>query len=469
MRPGARVYLIAVCGTGMSALAGLLKERGCVVAGSDINSYSPVKELLEELQVPVKLEYDVKDLQKFQPDYVVIGNFVRADNPQAQFVLKTGIPYGSLPSCLEDFFLQETENLVVVGTHGKSTTATCLAFLLNELELSPSFFIGAVAKNFRRSFQVGEGRHFVLEGDEYDTAFFDKESKFLHYRPKVGIWTSLEFDHADIFSSMDRIEQMFLKFVELIPSDGRLIYCRDSERIHELVEGSAPSVPTWSYGFHPGADFCLRSFEQSAEGMSFVLGDQSFSSSQMGSFNALNFSAALLAAHSTGLSFESLSQALKRFEGLKRRQERVYQTSKVEVIDDFAHHPTAVREVIQGFRLRSPEAKIMVYFEPRSNTTRRAIFQTEFVRAFEKADFVFLPEVFRKEVLDPEDCLDVPRLVSDLKLSGRQAYGPMTKAEMLEETKRQILKLQDPIIILVLSNGSFDGLTKDLISLTMKS
>lgn len=461
-----RVYLIAISGTGMSALAGLLKQKGCSVSGSDIACYPPVSELLENWRIEIDLGYHVDHLVDFRPDYVVIGNFVRRDNPQAQYVLENNIPYGSLPSTLENYFLQKTNNLVVAGTHGKSTTSTLLAHLLESAGRDPSFFVGAVSLNHGASSKLGSGMEFVLEGDEYDTAFFDKESKFLHYRPRTGIWTSLEFDHADIFKSLENIEKMFEKFVQLIPADGYLVYCRDYDRIHQLVAGvwkDKIKAKVLSYGFHSESDYQIREYEASSAGMRFSCLDIPFESQMSGQFNAQNFSAAAIVGHLCGLSAEELRRGVSGFRGLKRRQEVRAERNGSRVIDDFAHHPTAVHQVLDGIRSRYLKDRIIVFFEPRSNTTRRSIFQNDFVKAFSSADFVVLPQVFKPEALPENDRLDVTRLIHDLNSAGVESFGPMTTEEMIE--KAAALLKSGPCTFVVLSNGSFNGLHQKLISL----
>lgn len=464
LQKSSRVYLIAIAGTGMSALAGLLKDRGCEVAGSDVACYPPVSDLLRDLQVDVKLEYDPEHLRKFKPDYVVIGNFVRKDNPQAIDVLERGIPYGSLPSTLENYFLTKTYNIVVAGTHGKSTTATCISHLLKEGGRNPNFFIGAVSNNLGKSFEWSGGEDFVLEGDEYDTAFFDKESKFLHYRPKTLVWTSLEFDHADIFPSMERLELMFQKLLQILPGDGELIYCRDWERVHELSQKFCPSnVPKTSYGFHSEATHRILDFRESEEGVSFTLDGEPYRSTMPGRFNAQNMAASIIAARRRGLRPDQIRQGLANFKGLKRRQEVRIERKGYAVIDDFAHHPTAVREVLGALRKKYPTRKLCVFFEPRSNTTRRKFFQHEFVEAFQSADRVMLPEIFRKEALADEDRLDVAQLVSDLNRRGTKAAGPLSVDQMLIEA--EALCRDGAWTFIVLSNGAFEGIHHRLISL----
>lgn len=467
LKPGSKIYFLAICGTGMSALAGLLKQRGFVVAGSDVNDYPPVGPLLKSLGIPVHLNYDIEDLKKFAPDYVVVGNFIRRDNPQAQYVLEQKIPHGSFPSTLEDFFLKTTENIVVAGTHGKTTTTACMAHLLQACGKDPSFLVGGVPVNFEQSFHVGQGKHFVLEGDEYDTAFFDKESKFLHYRPKYAILTSMEFDHADIFVNEEAMVKMFRKFVHLIPADGVLFYCRDWQSIHAMVANEKIKAKAVSYGLHKDSDFKIENFKETPEGMSFEVAGTSFKNSMTGSYNALNFTSAILVARQIGLSDTEIGSALASFRGVKRRQEVRARIGDHIVIDDFAHHPTAVRETLKGLRSKYPKHQLVTFFEPRSNTSRRNIHQTEYENAFLGADFLMLAPVFKPEVFAEDQRLNVEKICEALRAKGRGAEGPLSIDAMI--TRSLELAKKSPCLFTILSNGSFDNLHERLIDQLKKS
>ncbi len=463
LKPGSRIYFLAICGTGMSALASLMKSRGCIVAGSDIASYPPVGDFLRTSGIPVDIGYDVEKLKAFKPDYVVIGNFIRRDNPQAQFVLDSNIPYGSFPSTLEDIFLEQTQNFVVVGTHGKSTTTICLAHLLAQAKRDPSYLVGGIPINFSSSAHLGEGKDFVIEGDEYDTAFFDKESKFLHYRPTYGLMMSLEWDHADIFPTPAAMEKMFRKFMHIVDAKrGAIVHCADWARLTEILNEEKPAAKRISFGFSESADHRISDFRDGEGGMTFTLRGQRFENSMTGKFNAQNFAAAILSAHEAGVSLDPLAQGLKSFKGLKRRQEVRAQIGKHLVIDDFAHHPTAVDEVVRGLKSKYPHHQLVVFFEPRSNTSRRAVLQDKFDRAFENADVTLLAPVFKIEALPENDRLDIPRIVNRLSAMGKKAFGPVVIDEMTSIAKK--MSTEGPCLFLVLSNGSFDGLHEKLIS-----
>jgi len=461
--PQSRIYFLAICGTGMSALAGLLKQRGHIIAGSDVAAYPPVGDLLKNLGIPVHLDYDVEDLKQFQPNYVVVGNFVRRDNPQAQYVLESKIPYGSFPSTLESFFLETTQNLVVVGTHGKTTTTSCLAYLLKAGKADPSFLIGGVPLNFEKSFHFSDGKYFVIEGDEYDTAFFDKESKFLHYKPNMGIFTSMEWDHADIFPTVESMEKMFRKFVHLIPEhSGALLYSSDWPRIIELVAEEKPKCEKVTFGFNSYSNHVIQDFMENEKGLAFTLDGTRFTSEMTGKFNAQNFAGAVLAARRCGIADSEIQKGLRDFRGVKRRQEVRAIIGQSLVIDDFAHHPTAVQRVLQGLRSKYPKHKIVCFFEPRSNTSRRNILQKDFESAFVDADEIFIADVFRSEALAEEQRLDLQSIAEAHRALGKNILAPASESEMISRALE--LAKKNPCAFVLLSNGSFNGLHDKLIS-----
>ncbi len=464
LKPGSKVYFIAICGTGMSALAGLLKDRGYKVAGSDVAAYPPVGDLLKSLKIPVHIGFDVSDIQKFAPDYVVIGNFVRRDNAQAQWVMDQKIDYGSFPSTLENFFLQESTNVVVLGTHGKTTTTSCVAHLFTHAGLDPSFLVGGVPLNFEKSFHFGKGRNFILEGDEYDTAFFDKESKFLHYRPTYGLFMSLEWDHADIFPTPEKMEAMFRKFLHLIPpkGEGALFYCSDWSRIGQIIQEEGMQQEVISFGFEPYARHRIEAYEDGPKGMSFQIDKAKFKSQMSGTFNAQNFAAAILVGRRCGIEDKTLAKGLAEFKGVKRRQEVRAKIGNSLVIDDFAHHPTAVRRVIQGMRAKYPDHRLVVFFEPRSNTSRRNVLQKDWETAFVDADEVFLAPVFKEEALPENERLDLKAICEVQREHGKLMTVRATTEDMVGRSK-EIFAQHPQTLFVVLSNGAFDQLHEKLI------
>lgn len=469
--PGSKIYFLAICGTGMSALAGLFKERGYQVAGSDVNAYPPVGPLLKSLGIPVHLNFDVEDLKKFAPDYVVVGNFIRRDNPQAQYVIEAKIPYGSFPSTLEDFFLYKTENIVVAGTHGKTTTTSAMSHILAACGKDPSFLVGGIPLNFNKSFHVGQGKYFVLEGDEYDTAFFDKESKFLHYRPHHAILTSMEYDHADIFSNEESMVKMFRRFIHLIPKHGTLYYCRDWESVHRMVLEEKIQGQTVSYGFHAESQHRIESFMDLPEGLRFsfsacrshakATAEPVWTNAMSGRYNALNFASCILVARSLGIEDENIAKALQNFEGVKRRQEVRARIKDHLVIDDFAHHPTAVAQTLKGLKNKYPHHRLVSFFEPRSNTSRRNIHQREYESAFSESDALMMAPVFKPEAFEENQRLNVQNICRAQQKLGREAFGPLTIDQMIEKSIE--LSRKGPCLFAILSNGSFDNLHERLI------
>jgi UDP-N-acetylmuramate: L-alanyl-gamma-D-glutamyl-meso-diaminopimelate ligase len=446
----------------MSALAVLLKSRGYRIAGSDIAAYPPVGDLLKREQIPVHLGYDVDDLKKFDPDYVVIGNFVRRDNLQAQYVLENKIAYGSFPSTLEEFFLTKTRNFVVTGTHGKTTTTACISHLLQFAGKDPSYLIGGVPINLPASSHFGSGGDFVIEGDEYDTAFFDKESKFLHYRPHFGLMMSLEFDHADIFANAEVMEKMFRKFMHLVPEDGIIFYCADWKRLSDILREEKPRAKQISFGFNDESGHVIENFMDDENGLSFLLDGTRFKNSVTGKFNAQNFTAAILACRAAGIADEVLVRGLEEFRGVKRRQEVRGQVGKHFVIDDFAHHPTAVREVIRSMKAKYPAHKLVTFFEPRSNTSRRAVLQKEFESAFVGSDLALVAPVFKIEVLPENDRLDIAQIIKSHSFKDTKVVGPIAVNEMIDRAVE--LSVKHACVFLILSNGSFDSLHEKLLS-----
>jgi UDP-N-acetylmuramate: L-alanyl-gamma-D-glutamyl-meso-diaminopimelate ligase len=457
------VHLIAACGVGMASLAGMLKEKGFRVTGSDANVYPPMSTQLASLGIMLRSPYAAKNIPD-DTDLVVVGNAVPRENPEAQEAVRRSLPALSMPQAVADFFLEGKESIVVAGTHGKTTTTSLLAWSLFALGADPSFLVGGIPKNFPVSYRVGNGPHFVIEGDEYDTAYFDKGPKFLHYRPRIAILTSIEFDHADIYRDLPHLKESFRKLVRILPKDGLLVASFDYPDVVEVAKGAA--CPVLYYGVendgaaHPGEDLwrvkCLPDqgefsrfrMERGGEAHDFRL-------RLPGRHNAGNAAAGALALFRLGYPADRVAVAFAGFEGVRRRQEVVGEIGGVLVIDDFAHHPTAVRETIRGIRERYPDRPVTAVFEPRSNTSRRKIFQEEFARALSGADSVILAGVFGAEKFPPEDRLDPGEVVDAVRESGRDAW-------YIEEVDRIVEHLAAAArpgdMILIMSNGGFGGI-----------
>ncbi len=453
------VYLMGIGGIAMGTLAAMLMEKGFRVTGSDQNLYPPMSHHLERLQIPVYLGYDPKNLEHANPDLVIVGNVIRRDNPEALHVMERRLPYLSMSEAISRFFLKSHRSIVVAGTHGKSTTSGLVAWQLFHGGLDPSAFIGAFLKDWSASHRLGDGPYMVVEGDEYDTAFFDKGPKFLHYQPHIGVLTSIEFDHADIFKDLDAIRAVFSRFVELIPENGFLILNMDDpecRRLENLCKGTV-----MGYGASPEASWRLLdlAYHEGCVTIRFRDGlsgkETELMSHLPGKHNALNTLAVVAACRLAGMDHTSLAKGLKCFRGVKRRQDCIGEVCGILVIDDFAHHPTAVQETIRALKLFYPSRRLIAAFEPRTNSSRRNIFQEEYSRAFDDADVVCIKIPPGMEAVPESERLDSAKLV-------REIESRQVKAGLFEGTQELIDYLLNEgkrgDVILCMSNGSFDGL-----------
>jgi UDP-N-acetylmuramate: L-alanyl-gamma-D-glutamyl-meso-diaminopimelate ligase len=457
------VHLIAACGVGMASLAGMLKEKGFRVTGSDANVYPPMSTQLETLGIRLSSPYAAGNIPE-DTDMVVVGNAVTRDNPEAREAVRRGLPALSMPQAVADFFLGGKESIVVAGTHGKTTVTSLLSWSLYALGADPSFLVGGVPRNFPVSYRVGGGPHFVVEGDEYDTAYFDKGPKFLHYRPRIALLTSIEFDHADIYRDLSHLKESFRKLVRILPEDGLLIAFADYPDVVD-VAGEA-GCPVWYYRSTPVAGSSLgdspwvvRTLPEDGDFSPFRLerGEEAhdFRLRLPGRHNAGNAAAAALVLFRLGYPADRVAEAFLGFDGVRRRQEVVGEFGGVLVIDDFAHHPTAVRETIRAIRARYPGRPVTAVFEPRSNTSRRRIFQREFAGALSVADSVVLAGVYGAEKFPPEERMDPGEVVASIQAGGREAF-------YIEEVDRIVEHLcvgtRPGGLILLMSNGDFGGI-----------
>jgi len=456
------IHLIAVAGVGMSALAGLLKAAGYRVSGSDAHIFPPMSLLLEQAGVPVKLGFDAANIAS-DVDRVVIGNAVRADHPEVVATMQRGIPYLSMPEALSSFFLQNRRPSVVAGTHGKTTTASLLAWVLTHAGLDPGMMIGGWVKNFGTNHRLGKPPHFVVEGDEYDTAFFDKEAKFFHYRPHQAILTSVEYDHGDIYPDLAAIQAAFSKFVGLIPRDGALV-AADDPVVRDVAKGAM--CPVVFYGFGPSADWRAEALQTHGDRLTFSVAFRGrrmgvIESPLAGRHNVMNTLAVIALTHHIGLPWTDIAAGIACFEGIKRRQEVVGVVRDIRVIDDFAHHPTAIAETLDALRLRYQPRTLVAVFEPRSASSRRNIFQNAFVSAFAHADFTLLADVFAADKLADDVRLDPKRIVSDLIAAGHRAAFVPTVDEIVTVLARS---LQPGDVVCIMSSGGFDSIHTKLLA-----
>ncbi|MBN4054256.1 UDP-N-acetylmuramate:L-alanyl-gamma-D-glutamyl-meso-diaminopimelate ligase [Nitrospira defluvii] len=465
-----RIHMIAICGSGMAALAGLLKKAGHDVSGSDQAIYPPMSTLLEKSEIVCKTGFEPEHIDPLT-DRVIIGNAVSKDNPEVGETLRRKLPYLSMASALAQFFLQEKQSLVVTGTHGKTTTASLLASVLTFAGADPGALIGGWVKNFDSNHRLGQGPFFVVEGDEYDTAFFDKEPKFLHYRPAHAILTSIEFDHADIFTSLSAIKGHFKNFVGLIPSDGHLLVADGSPDIESVIQSTACHVERYGVELDgvkqkDHCDWWADSIKMGQETLDFEVWHLNkkmgaIQSPLIGRHNLLNTLAVIGLVHHLGLSWKQIQKGIATFQGVKRRQEIVGSVDDILIMDDFAHHPTAISETLKALRLKYPDRRLWVIFEPRSVTSRRNIFQDAFVHAFQHADGIVIANLYAPEKIPAEQRLDPERIVSDLKSRGNTAFFIPTSDQIVSKLAPQLLPGD---LICIMSSGGFDGIHEKLLN-----
>jgi UDP-N-acetylmuramate: L-alanyl-gamma-D-glutamyl-meso-diaminopimelate ligase len=455
------IHLLGICGTGMAALAGILKEQGHRVSGSDEQVYPPMSTMLSGLGIPLQNGYSPANLEP-TPDLVVVGNVIRRENPEAQAVLAQDLPRLSLPEALNRFLVDDRQSLVVAGTHGKTTTTALIAWLLFALGLDPGFMVGGIAKNFQANYRVGGGPYVVLEGDEYDTAFFDKRPKFVHFHPRVAVLTSIEFDHADIYPDLDRIIQAFESFLDTLAPGGRVLAWGDAPLVREVCRRR--QAPVSFYGLNEGAAWQATGISPAPGGMNFAVlrfgapwGE--FFLPMVGEHNVLNALAALAVLAEVGAGPEALKKALPGFQGVRKRQDVAGEFQGVLVMEDFAHHPTAVAVTLAAVRQAYPQRRLLAAFEPRTNTSRRKIFQEPYARAFKDADLILVREPPDLWKVEPEEQFSSRRLVADLKAAGQEALYFSDTDQLLEG----LLQHRRPgDVVLVMSNGDFDHLVPRL-------
>jgi UDP-N-acetylmuramate: L-alanyl-gamma-D-glutamyl-meso-diaminopimelate ligase len=455
---GAHIHLTAICGVGMASLAGLLQARGYRITGSDQNIYPPMSAYLEEIGVHVLPGYRAEHVSP-RPDLVIIGNAISRDNPEADAVLKQQIPYISFPEALGSFLIGERISVVVAGTHGKTTTTALAAWVLNSAGLDPGFFVGGVPLNFGSGWRTGAGAHVVLEGDEYDTAFFDKGPKFLHYRPQHVIVTSVEFDHADIYRDLDHLKSAFVRLVDIIPTDGSLVVCGDYPAAFEVsraarccrISYGAPGNGDWhaaNIQFDQGRSFFEPCYRGKSEGR--------IEAGVIGMHNVVNALAVYAQARTLGIDRARLLDGFASFAGVKRRQEVRGERRGVLVIDDFAHHPTAVRVTIEAVRAAYRGRRLWAIFEPRSNTSKRKIFENEFATALALADRVVVAGVYQPEKVPDGERLSVDNVVHEInRRTGVERARLIEKAPDIAAHVAREAAAGD--VVLVMSNGGFDG------------
>jgi UDP-N-acetylmuramate: L-alanyl-gamma-D-glutamyl-meso-diaminopimelate ligase len=455
-------HLIGICGTAMASLAGMLVAKGHKVTGSDENVYPPMSLELQKLGIPVSQGYRPENVG--DPDFVVVGNAISRGNPELEDVLDRGLRYTSMPSIIEEDFLRGLHSIVVAGTHGKTTTTSLMAWAMERAGSNPSFLIGGVAENFNSSFRVTTGAYFVIEGDEYDTAYFDKGPKFMHYLPRTVILNNVEFDHADIYRDLEAVKFAFSRLINLIPRRGCLVAGWDSEIVRELSGGAF--CPVESFGLEQGAKWTADAIDFSGEMTSFEVscGGRSFGryrTQLMGTFNIRNCLGVIAACESLGLDSKVVAEALVEFKSVKRRMQVRGVVRGITVIDDFAHHPTAVRETLTAARYRFPSSRLVAVFEPRSYTAQLKSFQKEFEDSLSIADIIVIAGLFHPERYGERTGASPVEMALDLQAGGHHATHIKSADEIVEYLAPQ-LGTND--VVVIMSNGSFDGIHEKLLT-----
>jgi UDP-N-acetylmuramate: L-alanyl-gamma-D-glutamyl-meso-diaminopimelate ligase len=452
------VHFSGIGGTAMAAVAAAMRDKGFAVTGSDYNVYPPMSTFLAAKQIPVMPGYAESNLAH-KPDLVVIGNALSRGNSEVEAVLDRKLRYCSLPELLKEFFIRGKRSIVVSGTHGKTTTTALLAWVFEHNGLKPSFLIGGIPTNFGEGARFTDSPWFIIEGDEYDTAFFDKRSKFVHYLPEIVIVNNLEFDHADIFENLAAIQTSFKRLIALIPRNGQLLANGDDANLAPLLD--ITHCPVKRFGLHQDYGIHAFNIRYGPTASEFEIPSFRFHLNLSGEFNVRNALAVVAAAKHCGLSNKQIQSAFDSFKGVRRRMETRGVPGGITVIDDFGHHPTAIRETLRALRHRYAHERIWAVFEPRSNTTRRNVFQSELAAAFADADAVVIAEVARLELLKPEDRLDPAKLMQELKTAGKTAaYLPHADA-IVNHLKKDAVGGD---VICIFSNGGFGNIHEKLLA-----
>jgi len=450
-------HFLGICGTAMGSVAAALRERGFKVTGSDENVYPPMSIFLQKKGIALTEGYRAENIPA-NVDVVVIGNAIKRGNPEVEAVLNRKLFYLSLPEVLKNYFLRGRHNLVVTGTHGKTTTAALLAWIMEKAGRKPGYVIGGLPKNLGQGARLNDSKFFVVEGDEYDTAFFDKRSKFIHYLPELVIVNNIEFDHADIFNNLDEIKLSFRRLLNIVPQNGMVVVNGDDANCVQVAKDCLAQMI--EVGFSKNCAQRIRDVAYSSRGARFKLGEETFEVPLIGEFNVRNAAMAATAARFYEVPKTKIDNALKSFSGIARRQELRGEARGVKVIDDFGHHPTAIAYTLQALRHRYHGHRIWAIFEPRTNTTRRAVFQQRLPDALKVADGVFISQVARLEQIPKEERLNPEAVVTAIAKAGRPAFYE-ENADAIVDRIVPMLRRQD--IVAVFSNGGFDNIHEKLL------
>jgi UDP-N-acetylmuramate: L-alanyl-gamma-D-glutamyl-meso-diaminopimelate ligase len=456
-----RIHLIGICGTGMATLAAMLQEQGYHVTGSDEGVYPPMSDFLAEKRISVARGFNMANLNP-APDLIVVGNALSRGNPEIEYLLNFKIPHTSFPEAVKDFFLRDRIPVVVAGTHGKTTTTSMISWVLHSAGFKPGFLIGGIAENFQSSYGLGDGKHFVIEGDEYDSAFFDKGPKFLHYLPYLAVIGNVEFDHADIYPDLEAIYLQFRRLVNLIPQRGFLAIGADSPGALEVSRKAFCAKET--FGLQGEHDWSARDIHYQGDRLCFdiLYGNKLFRNVRLalsGAFNIRNALAATAVLHRLGVPEDDIRSGLEQFRGVRRRLQFVAEAAGIRIYEDFAHHPTAVRETLRAVRASMHPQRLWAIYEPRSSTSRRNVFQHEITEALTEADCIVMPPLYKPERVPDAERLDVGKVIDDLRSMGRAAWN----LDGVEGIIRQVCaEARSGDVIVILSNGGFGGIYEKL-------
>ena len=450
-------HFIGICGTAMGSVAAALQNRGYTITGSDQNVYPPMSDFLIENNINVSVGHDENNIPD-KVDLVVIGNAMSRGNVEVESVLNRKIPYTSLPELIKRYFLQGKRNIVITGTHGKTTTSSIIAHLLNDNGLNPNLMIGGIPLDIGKGGRFTESEFFVIEGDEYDTAFFDKRSKFVHYMPEIVVVNNIEFDHADIFNNIEEIKLSFKRMLNIVPENGIVFVNGDDNDAVEVTENCR--APVIKVGANDDCDFKIENLNLESFNSSFSIKENSYQLPMDGEFNVRNAAMAIAVSDFLKIDQTNIIESVSKFSGIARRQELRGEEKNVKVIDDFGHHPTAIAATIGALKQRYPDSKIWAIFEPRSNTSRRNLLQSELEDSLSQADGVFISEVPNPEKVPDGELLDVESVIENLSSRGKEAFIGLSSDDIVNKL---IPLTSSGDTIVVLSNGGFGGIHEKLL------
>ncbi len=456
-----KIHFIGICGTLMGNAAILLSQMNHQIKGSDDGYYPPISEALANSKIECFQGFSEHNLE-WNPDLIIIGNAISRGNPELEFVLRNSLNFISMSEFIKKFLIKDKHSIVITGTHGKTTTTALISSIFRDYDKDSSYIIGGIPKNKKTGFSYCDhGKYFIIEGDEYDTAFFDKRSKFIHYKPQTLIINNLEYDHADIFDSLAEIKKSFRHLIKIIPDTGAIIANFDDQNVMGVVQPNFSKLIT--YGFNEGADYQIKMISADPCGTKFSVSHQGqayqlFTKFQ-GKFQLYNMTAAFIAAQINEIPLVKIEKSISAFEGVKKRMEHLFEWQGSQFIFDFAHHPTAIEKVLKTVRKIHPNKKLIAVFEPRSNTSRRKIFQKELTASLGIADTIFIGKIDREWQLSAEEKLDINLLTNNLIQKGKKAFY---EADVKILAKKILENLEAESIVLIMSNGSFDNLVGEI-------